>query len=132
MADLGFRENVMGPQPIAKRKPIPQDLLDTVALFLDRLADGKTAELATIATRSAQDEVANLSKALATSVKPGAYTRKVVLASARVNEHYFVKAKMTGDDVRPFTFQLRLGQVDGKWMVWEATNLTDARSGWTK
>ncbi len=128
MADLGFRENVMGPQPIAHRKPVPQDMLDTVQRFLDLLADGNGAELAAMATESARDEAAGL----AASVKAGSYNDRRVLATARVSEHYWVKAKMTGPGTKPFVVQLRVGMDGGQWRVWETMNLTDARSAWSK
>ncbi len=44
MPDMGYRDNVMGPQPIGKRKPIPETrkvMQDTVAQILDLLADRK-------------------------------------------------------------------------------------------
>jgi hypothetical protein len=128
MADLGFRENVMGPQPIAQRKPIPQDMLDTVARFLDLLAQGNGAELSQMAVESTKEQAS----ALASVVKPGAYNDKSVMATARTNEHYWVKAKMTGPGIKPFIVQLRLGPQSGGWIIWEIMNLSNARSAWTK
>lgn len=128
MPDLGFRENVLGPQPIARRKPIPQAMLQTVDRVMDLLADGRAWELAAIAVESAKDETARL----AAAVEPGVYSDKRVLATARTNEHYWVKARMTGPGTKPFVFQLRLGTRDGKWLIREAMNLTGVRSAWTK
>jgi hypothetical protein len=128
MPDMGFRDNVMGPQPIAHRKAIPQDLLDTVARILDLLAIGKGAEVSTMAVDSAKDEVASL----AAAVKPGIYDNKSIVGTARTNEHYWIKAKLTGPNAKPFTLQLRMGPSGDRLMIWEATNLSDARSGFTK
>jgi hypothetical protein len=129
MADMGFRENVMGPQPIAQRKPIPQDMLDTVTRFLDLLAQGKGAELAGMTIESNREQAS----ALASAVKPGAYNDKSIMATARTNDHYWVKAKMTGPGgLKPFIVQLRLGPHGGGWIIWEIMNLTDARSAWSK
>src|SRR5690242_17539924 len=128
MADLGFRENVMGPQPIAQRKPIPQDMLDTVARFLDLLAQGNAGEAAKLTVDSSKEQAS----ALASSVKAGAYADKIIMATARTNDHYWVKAKMTGPGVKPFIAQFRLGPQGGGWIIWEIMNLTDARSAWSK
>jgi hypothetical protein len=92
MADMGYRDNVMGPQPIASRKPIPQSLLDTIARILDLLADGKGSEVIAMSVDTAKDETAKL----AAAVKAGTYNDKSVIATARTNEHYWIKAKLTG------------------------------------
>ena len=131
MADLGYRDNVMGPQPIATRKPVPQEMLDSVHRMLDLLAAGKANELAALAVDSAKDETSRI----ASGIKAGTYNDKKVIAMARTSEHYWIKARMTGPEMKPFIIQLRVGQVrvgDGEWLIWEATNLTDAKSGWTK
>ena len=128
MPDLGFRDNVMGPQPIAKKKDIPQDLLDTVAQILDLLIAGKGAELDALAKASAKDETARLASAL----KVGSYNDKSVIATARTNDHYWIKAKLTGANGKPFVLQLRMGPEAGKWVIWEAMNLSDMRSAWTR
>lgn len=128
MPDMGYRDNVMGPQPIATRKPIPQDLLDTVARVLDLLSEGKGTEIAAMAVDTAKDETAKL----AAAVKAGTYDDKSVIATARTNEHYWIKAKLTGPDAKPLTLQFRLGPDGDKWLIWEATNLSDARSAWTR
>src|ERR1039458_4977568 len=105
MPDMGFRDNVMGPQPIAKRNPIPQNLLDVVARILDLLADGKGSEVTAMAVDTAKDETAKL----AAAVKAGTYNDKSVVATARTNEHYWIKAKLTGPTAKPLTVQFRLG-----------------------
>lgn len=128
MGDMGYRDNVMGPQPIGSRKPIPQGLLDSVARILDLLADGKGSELTAMAVDMAKDEIAKL----AAAVKAGVYSDKSVVAIARTSEHYWIKAKLTGPDAKPFTLQFRLGPDGSGWLIWEATNLSDARSAWTR
>ncbi len=128
MPDMGYRDNVMGPQPIARRKPIPESLMETVRRILDLLADGKSSELTTMAVDTAKDETGKL----AAAVKAGVYNDKSVIATARTNEHYWIKAKLTGPDAKPFTFQLRLGPDGDRWVIWQATNLSDSRSGWTR
>jgi hypothetical protein len=128
MPDMGFRDNVMGPQPIAHRKAIPQEVLDAVARILDLLADGKGAEVSTMAVESAKDEVARL----AAAIKPGRYNDRSIVGTARTNDHYWIKAKLTGPDAKPFTLQLRMGPSGDRLMIWEVTNLSDVRSGFTK
>ena len=128
MGDMGFRDNVMGPQPIAHRKPIPEGLMVTVRRILDLLADGKGSELIAMSVDTAKDETAKL----AAAVKAGVYNDKSVIATARTNEHYWIKTKLTGSDAKPVILQFRLGPDAGKWLIWEATNLSEARSGWTR
>jgi hypothetical protein len=128
MADMGFRENVLGPQPIARRKPIPQEMLQTVHRVMDLIADGKGSEMAALAAESARDQIARL----ASAAEPGNYSERQIIGTARTNEHYWVKARMSGPEAKPFTFQLRLGLSGGKWTIWEAMNLTAIRSAWTR
>lgn len=128
MPDLGFRDNVMGPQPIAQKKPVPQDLLDTVARILDLLIQGNAMALTELARATTKDETARLVSA----VKAGSYNDKSVIATARTNDHYWIKAKLTGPDAKPFVVQLRMGLDGGQWVIWEAMNLSDLRSAWTR
>ena len=128
MGDMGYRDNVMGPQPIAQRKPVPQSLLDTVARILDLLVGGKGSEVTAMAVDTAKDETSRL----ASAVKADTYNDKSVVATARTNEHYWIKAKLTGPDAKPLTLQLRLGPDGDRWVIWEAANLSDARSAWTR
>src|SRR5579871_4594004 len=60
MPDMGFRDNVMGPQPIAERKAIPEAVLEAAHRILDLLANGKGAQVSATAVDSARDEVAGL------------------------------------------------------------------------
>ena len=110
---------------------MPPEMLAAVDRFLESLAKADAAALREMAVESAKDEVANL----AASVKPGAYNDRRVLATARTNLHYWVKAKLTGAETKPFVIQLRLGEEEpesGRWLVWQTMNLTNARSAWTK
>jgi len=128
MPDMGYRDNVMGPQPIAGRKPIQQSLLDTVARILDLLAEGKGSDLTSMAVDTAKDETAKLG----TAVRAGVYNDKRVLATARTNEHYWIKARLMGPNTKPLIVQFRLGPDGESWLIWEATNLSDSRSAWTR
>jgi hypothetical protein len=128
MPDMGYRDNVMGPQPIAHRKPIPQSLHDAVARILNLLAEGNSNDLVAMTVDTAKDEVAKIGA----SVKAGIYSDKKVLATARTSEHYWIKAKLTGPDAKPFIVQFRLGAEADRWLIWEATDLSNARSGWTR
>lgn len=125
MPDLGERGNVMGPQPIAKRSEPPAEMLAAAHRVLDLLAAGDAAGLSEIATPAGAREIAEVIRA----VRPGTYERRQIIASARVNRHYFVKAKLVAAE--PVTVQLRLGERDGEWIVWDAANLT-GRTAWTR
>lgn len=128
MPDMGYRDNVMGPQPIMARRPIPQDLLDAVTQILDLLASGKASEANATAVESAKEEIAKV----AASIKPGIYNDKKIVATARTNDHYWIKVKLIGADAKPTILQLRMGPDGNKWSIWQVTNLSDARSAWTK
>jgi hypothetical protein len=39
---------------------------------------------------------------------------------------------MFGEGAEPCTIQFRLGQRDGKWLLWEVINLTGRRAAWTR
>ena len=54
MPDMGYRDNVMGPQPIGKRKPIPESLMKAVTQILDLLAEGKGSELTAMSVEHRQ------------------------------------------------------------------------------
>jgi len=128
MGDMGYRDNVMGPQPIAARKSIPEALLKTVDQILDLLASGKGAETSSMAVDSAKDEVARL----AAAVKAGVYNDKGIVGTARTNDHYWIKAKLTGPDTKPLIIQFRMGPNGDNWIIWQVTNLSEARSAWTR
>jgi hypothetical protein len=128
MPDMGYRDNVMGPQPIAPRKGIPESLLATVHRILDSIASGTGAEASSMAVESAKDEFARL----AAAVKSGVYNDKSIVGTARTNDHYWIKAKLTGPDAKPLTIQFRFGPDGDGWMIWQVTNLSEARSAWTR
>ncbi|HLI81484.1 MAG TPA: hypothetical protein VKV03_15955 [Candidatus Binataceae bacterium] len=128
MPDMGYKDNVMGPQPIAPRKSIPESLLATVRHILDLLADGKGADASSMAVDSAKDELSQL----AASVKAGVYNDKRIVGTARTNDHFWIKAKLSGPDAKPLTIQFRMSADGDRWLIWEASNLSDARSAWTK
>ena len=128
MPELGNRANALGPQPIAARKPPPPAMLAAAERILELLAARQRAELEALA---APKGVAEL-RALIDAVPPGAYDRRELVAHARVNNHYFVKGRLFGAGVRPFTFQMRLGEHEGHWAIWEAANLSGGRTAWTR
>lgn len=119
----------MGPQPIAGRVSTSPEMLEAANRFLDLLANGKSDELQALTVENAQSEIRGLADA---ARQNGPWTEKRIVASARVNRHYWIKGELTGMGIKPFIVQFRLGQQDGRWKVWETMNLTNARSAWTK
>jgi hypothetical protein len=128
MSNLGERANVMGPQPIFARYVVPPAMIAAAESVLTMLAAGDAAGLAAMAAPSGAAELA----AIAAAVRPGVFDRHGIIAQARLNDHHYVKARLHGPHAEPFTVQFRLGQVDGKWRVWEAVNLTGRRGAWTR
>lgn len=128
MPDMGIRGNVLGPQPIAARRPIPPEVIETVARVMDLLASGSREQLAALAVERERDAIA----ALASALEPGKYEKREIFATARTNDHYWIKARMSGPGVKPFLFQLRIGLDSNRWAVWQAINLTGLRSAWTR
>jgi hypothetical protein len=128
MPELGNRASVMGPQPIGTRHTLPPEMLATAERILELLAAGKRTELEALALPKCISELRELINA----VRPGVYDRHEILGHARVNRHYYVKARLHGRSAEPFTFQMRLGEHDGHWAIWEAVNLNDGRTAWTR
>jgi hypothetical protein len=128
MAELGVRANVMGPQPIARRKELPLGMLEAADRVVAQFAQGDGDALAAMSVQ----EVTGAVRALAAGINPGIYTRHEMVAVARVIHHYYVKARMFGDGADPFTLQFRLGNKDGRWLLWEVLNLTGRRAAWTR
>ncbi len=129
MADLGVRANVMGPQPIAAVRQPPEAMIAAAERLIAAMMRGNRDEIAAMTEEQASDQMTRLADA----IKPGTYDKFTVIGRARVANHFFTKARLTGPSTRPFTLQFRLGETeDGKWTVREATNLTGVRSGWTK
>ncbi|HUN58440.1 MAG TPA: hypothetical protein VMU41_10025 [Candidatus Binataceae bacterium] len=128
MADLGIRGNVMGPQPIAQRQPLPPDMLEAAEHVMTMFQGGEVEALTAISVSATADEV----RTIASSLTPGRYTRHEIIATARVIHHYYLKVRMFGDRVEPFSLQFRLGHKDGQWLIWEIINLTGRRAAWTR
>ena len=128
MSNLGERVNVMGPQPIFDRFAIPPAMIAAAERVLTLMAAGDAAGLAAMAAPSHEDELA----AVAAAVRPGVYDRHEIIATARVNFHHYVKARLRGPRAEPFTVQFRLGEQASEWRVWEAMNLTGRRGAWTR
>jgi hypothetical protein len=129
MADLGIRANVMGPQPIGPVRKAPEAMVESAERLITALMSGNRDEVAALTHEQARDQLSKLADA----IPRGAYDKFKVIGGARVANHFFTKARLTGPTAQPFTFQFRMGEgEDGKWTVREATNLTGVRSGWTK
>jgi len=128
MADLGNRSSAMGPQPIAERFEVPPAMLATFDHIMELLEQGRRADLEALVAPKAVGELRELMDAIA----PGEYQRHEIIAHAKANHHYYVKARMFGARAAPFTLQLRLGERDGRWIVWEAVNLAGGRTAWTR
>jgi hypothetical protein len=128
MAELGIRGNVMGPQPIAQRTPLPPAMLEAAERVLAMLKRGDREGLLAISAPAAAHSLGVVAAAIA----PGLYDRHEVIATARVIHHYYVKARLFGDGIEPLTIQIRLGDKDGTWLVWEALNLSGRRAAWTR
>ena len=123
MPDLGERANVMGPQPIMRRTPVPSAMITAAERVLELLATCKPMELAALAMPQSESNLADI----AAAVHPGTYDHHEILATARVKDHHFVKARLRGPRADPFTVIFRLGEHDGRWMIWDAINLTGRR-----
>jgi hypothetical protein len=123
MPDLGERANVMGPQPIMRRTPVPSAMIAAAERVLELLATRKPVELAALAMPQSASDVAEI----AAAVHPGTYDHHEIITTARVKDHHFVKARLRGPHAAPFTFMFRLGEHDGRWMIWDAVNLTGRR-----
>jgi hypothetical protein len=123
MPDLGERANVMGPQPIMRRTAVPSAMIAAAERVLELLATCKPVELAALAMSQSASNVAEI----AAAVHPGTYEHHEIIATARVKDHHFVKARLRGLRAAPFTVMFRLGEHDGRWMIWDAINLTGRR-----
>jgi hypothetical protein len=128
MPDLGNRSSAMGPQPIAERFVAPPAMLAAAHHILELLAEGRRSELQALAVAKTAGEFGDLMDAIA----PGAYARHEIIAHAKANKHYYVKARLFSAGGAPFTLQLRLGEHEGRWAIWEAVNLTGGRTAWTR
>jgi len=118
----------MGPQPIAKRFEVPPAMIAAANHILELLAAGRRAELEALAVSKTAGELRDLIDAIA----PGGYERHQIIAHAKANNHYYVKARLFGARATPFTLQLRLGEHEGHWAIWEAVNLSGCRTAWTR
>ena len=123
MPDLGERANVMGPQPITGRTPVPSAMITAAERVLELLATCKPVELAALAMPQSESDVAEI----AAAVRAGTYDHHEILATARVKDHHFVKARLRGPRADPFTVIFRLGEHEGRWMIWDVINLTGRR-----
>jgi hypothetical protein len=128
MPDLGNRANVMGPQPLGPIKQPSPEMMAAIDRFLTALMAGRKDEALAMAGDAVRDRVSEIADA----IKVRGFGEKEILGKARVGEHYFVKARLSGPAGNPFTLQFRIGSDGNKWTVREAANLTDLKSAWTK
>ena len=127
MPDLGKRGNVMGPQPIASRKPVPPPLLEGAQHLAELMNAHRIADAVEMAVPQARGQL----EKVAQDAAKGSYRGCEIVGIARINVHYYVKVRMAGAP-SPFVFQARFGEREGRWMVWDAVNLSGDRMGWTK
>ena len=128
MPDLGNRANVMGPQPLGPIKQPPPEMMAAIDRFLRALTGGNPDGALAMTHDRAREQVARIVR----TMEPGVYQHTRILGRARVAEHYFVKARLSGARGEALTLQFRIGPEGGMWTVREAANLTDLRSAWTK
>ena len=128
MPDLGNRANVMGPQPIGPVKQPSPDMMKAIDRFLLALMAGRKDQALAMTGENARDSVSEIAEAL----KSRGYAKQHILGKARVGEHYFVKARLSGTNGDSFMLQFRIGPEGSNWSVREAANLSDVRSAWTK
>ncbi len=128
MPELGDRSRAIGPQPLGQRSAPPPAMLAAADRILDLLAQRDRAMLNGMVVEKAAAELA----ALIDSIPPAAYVSHRIVAHAKANDHYYVKARLFGETAEPFTLQLRLGARGGRWLIWEALNLTGGRTAWTR
>ena len=127
MADLGFRENVMGPQPIGKIIEQPPEVREAANRFIEALMRGDVAAAKAMTDPQAYDDL----KTLATAIAPRRYDNFEYIGSARVAKHFFLKVRLPGAPM--VKFQFRLGQnAAGEWTMREANDLTGRRSAWSR
>jgi hypothetical protein len=96
--------------------------------FLALLMAGNPDEALAMTDERARERVAQIAGA----IKPGVFEQMQVLGRARVVEHYFVKARLSGSKGESMILQFRIGPEGARWTVREAADLTDVRSAWTK
>jgi hypothetical protein len=129
MADLGVRANVMGPQPISQVRQPPTAMIEAADRLIAALIRGDRGEVDALTDEQAREQMTTI----AAAILPGTYDKVTIIGRARVANHFYTKARLTGPAAATFTLQVRMGEAEGgKWTVREATNLTGLRSGWTK
>lgn len=126
MPDLGFRENVMGPQPIGKVVVAPAEMTAALDALMRALMSGDRGAAEAITEPQVLEDLRQIANAIA----PGVYDKYELVGRARIGQHFFNKVRLTG--AKPMTIQFRLGMNGERWTVREATNLTGRRSGWSK
>jgi hypothetical protein len=126
MPDLGYRENVMGPQPIGKIVEPPPSMIEAFESLMRALMRGDRATVEAITEPQALEDI----KQIESAIEPGVYATFEVIGRARISKHFYTKAILPG--ARPLTLQIRLGKNGDQWTIREAVNLTGRRSGWSR
>ncbi len=126
MPDLGFRENVMGPQPIGKVVVAPAEMTRSLDALMHALMSGDHAAAEAMTEAQALEDLRQIANAIA----PADYDKYELVGHARIAQHFYNKVRLAGP--KPMTIQFRLGKDGERWTVREATNLTGRRSGWSK
>ncbi len=127
MADLGFRENVMGPQPIGKIVEQPPEVREAADHFIHALMRGDIDAAKAMTEPQAYDDL----KTLAAAIAPERHDKIEYIGGARIARHFFLKVRLPGTP--PVKFQFRLGQNPaGEWTMREANDLTGRRSAWSR
>ena len=128
MADLGYRENVMGPQPIGKIVVPPPAMTAALDALIHALVRGDRAAAEAMTEPQALEDLRQIENA----IPPGVYDKYEIIGSARIAEHFYSKVRLAG--AQPMTLQFRLGRNANhdRWTVREAADLTGRRSGWSK
>jgi hypothetical protein len=127
MADLGYRENVMGPQPIGRIVEQPPEVREAADRFIQALMRGDVDAAKAMTEAQAYEDL----KALTAAIAPGRYDKVEYIGGARVAKHFFLKVRLPGTPA--VKFQFRLGQnAAGEWTMREANDLTGRRSAWSR
>lgn len=133
MPDLGDRARALGPQPIETPLAPPPAMLAAAHRILDLFAalgrePAKRGELEALVMPKVLDDLRSLIEAIGRN----SYERHEIVAHAKINAHYYIKGRLFGPGAEPFTLQMRLGEHQGRWMVWDVANLSGGRTAWTR
>jgi hypothetical protein len=101
-------------------------MIAAVEALMKLMLSGNQDAAAALALPGCASEVAKFAR----NVRESSCDGFEIIATARVHAHHYVKARVTG--AQPLTVQFRLGEYEGRWMVWELIDLTGRRGAWTR